>query len=42
MPQYTVRNSGSNEPVIQVEPPPSFQVSPFQVSLPGSPAAGTV
>ena len=42
IPQYTVFSSGSYEPVIQVDPPPSFQVSPFQVSPPGSSGDGIV
>ena len=35
-PQYSRSSSGSYEPGIQLDPPPNFQLSPFQVSLPGS------
>src|SRR5205823_9107998 len=35
-------SSGSKEPVSHVEPPPDFQLSPFHVSLPGSPGPGIV
>ena len=34
--------SGSYEPVIQIDAPPRCQVSPGQVSLPGSPGPGMV
>src|SRR4051794_23366296 len=42
MPQYPVLYWGSYEPVIQFDPPPSFHVSPFQVSPPGSSGDGIV
>src|SRR5207302_1834010 len=35
-------DSGSNTPVIQIEPPPRLYVSPLQVDPPGSSGAGTV
>src|SRR5271154_1056940 len=42
VPQYTRLRPGSNDPVIQVAPPPYLQLSPFQVSLPFSPLPGIV
>src|SRR5580693_3550632 len=41
-PQYKRFNSASNDPVIQVDPPPYFQVSPFHVLWPASPGPGMV
>lgn len=42
MPQYSRFSPGSNDPVSHVAPAPFFQLSPAQLSPPGSPAAGTV
>src|SRR5262245_24535779 len=39
--QYTRFNPGSYEPVSHIGLPPSFQLSPFHVSLPNSPGPGT-
>src|SRR5688572_6416936 len=41
-PQYVRFDSGSYEPVVQIDPPPVFHESPAHVSWPGSPGCGTV
>src|SRR6476620_11318148 len=42
VPQYRSLSSASYEPVSHVAPPPCTQLSPDQVSLPGSPGDGMV